>query len=312
VLCVPINRESVEPNISVSVNSKQTTDGSIDWFMVGYYLGKHGNIMDLQFVPPGWSILKEFSTCVNNNIANIIPEWVQSLPASKLHGLINGFESASKKNKMEMGIQYELENDDIGLSLQRIYCKLRIYTIVFDKSILVFTTVPPEISFDNEYMYVRIYDITETHETTTVFNIEVADDSSYVVDNVATHNCHMLYQFMIHEEQSQKYLSLMMTQRSCDTFLGLPFNICSLGMFLTIMAHRVNMKPYKIIHSIADMHIYETHVDSVKVQLQRKPFSFPYINVNCEIKNKLEDYNYEDITIKDYYSHGPIKADMVA
>lgn len=124
--------------------------------------------------------------------------------------------------------------------------------------------------------------------------------------------CHVLYQFMVHEEDDQKYLSLMMTQRSCDTFLGLPFNICSLGMFLTIMAHKVGMKPYKIVHSIADMHIYESHIDAVSTQLQREPFEFPYIRVACDPKEKIEDYNYDDIVIEGYYCHEPIKADMVA
>ncbi len=79
-----------------------------------------------------------------------------------------------------------------------------------------------------------------------------------------------------------------------------------------IMAHRVGMKPYKIIHSIADMHIYESHIGAVSKQLQREPFEFPYIRVNCDPKEKLEDYNYEDLVIEDYFCHGTIKADMVA
>ena len=124
--------------------------------------------------------------------------------------------------------------------------------------------------------------------------------------------CHVLYQFMVHEEEGQKYLSLMMYQRSCDTFLGLPFNICSLGMFLTIMAHRVNMKPFKIVHSVADMHIYENHIEAASKQIQREPCMFPYISINCDPKDKLEDYTFDDIKIDDYYSHTPIKGTMVA
>lgn len=124
--------------------------------------------------------------------------------------------------------------------------------------------------------------------------------------------CHVLYQFLVHEENGQKYISLMMYQRSCDTFLGLPFNICSLGMFLTLMAHRVNMKPYKLIHSVADMHIYENHIEAVNTQLKREACNFPYIHINCERKDKLEDYDFENIVINDYFSHGLIKAQMAA
>lgn len=132
------------------------------------------------------------------------------------------------------------------------------------------------------------------------------------LDDMCLPPCHVLYQFMVHEEGNQKYLSLMMYQRSCDTFLGLPFNICSLGMFLTLMAHRVNMKPYKLIHSVADMHIYENHIEAVNKQLKRKACMFPYIHVNCDPKDKLEDYEFENIVIEDYFSHGVIKADMAA
>lgn len=124
--------------------------------------------------------------------------------------------------------------------------------------------------------------------------------------------CHVLYQFMVHEENEQKYLSLMMYQRSCDVFLGLPFNICSLGMFLTIMAHRVDMKPYKIIHSVADFHLYETHIDSANKQISREPCCFPYIHISSEKKEKLQDYDFNDIQIEDYYHHSAIKADMIA
>lgn len=132
------------------------------------------------------------------------------------------------------------------------------------------------------------------------------------LDEMCLPPCHVLYQFMVHEDQEQKYLSLMMYQRSCDTFLGLPFNICSLGMFLTMMAHRVNMKPFKIIHSIADMHIYENHIEQASTQIQREPCMFPYIRIDCDPKEKLEDYNFKDIVVEDYYHHTPIAAEMAA
>ncbi len=132
------------------------------------------------------------------------------------------------------------------------------------------------------------------------------------IDKMCLPPCHVLYQFLVHEENDQKYLSLMMYQRSCDTFLGLGFNICSLGMFLLMMSHQVNMKPHRIIHSVCDLHIYETHVDAVTKQIQRTPCMFPYISINCEPKEKIEDYEYSDLLIEDYYHHAAIKADMVA
>ena len=124
--------------------------------------------------------------------------------------------------------------------------------------------------------------------------------------------CHVLYQFLVHEEAGQKYLTLMMSQRSCDVLLGLPFNICSLGLFLLMMSHRVGMKPYKIIHSVSDFHLYETHIEAAATQIKREPCMFPYIHFGCDPKDKLEDYNFEDMIVEDYYSHEKISADMVA
>ena len=132
------------------------------------------------------------------------------------------------------------------------------------------------------------------------------------LDQMVLPPCHVLYQFLVHETDNQKYLTLMMTQRSCDVFLGLPFNICSLGLFLLMMSHRVGMKPYKIIHSISDFHLYETHIEQASIQTTREPCMFPYVQLNCDPKENLEDYEFKDIVISDYYSHDRITADMVA
>lgn len=133
------------------------------------------------------------------------------------------------------------------------------------------------------------------------------------LDKMCLPPCHHTFQFMVSEGEGQKYLSLFLYQRSCDVFLGLPFNICSLGMFLTIVAHRVNMKPHTLYHSIADFHIYETHIEATAKQIQREPCVFPYISIKCDKpKDKLEDYNFSDIVIEDYYHHSAIKANMVA
>jgi len=132
------------------------------------------------------------------------------------------------------------------------------------------------------------------------------------LDDMALPPCHLLYQFLAHEDHGQIYLTLSMYQRSADMFLGVPFNVCSMGMFLMMMAHTLGYKPYKIVHSIGDLHIYETHVDAVNKQLDRAPCMFPYISISCEPKENLEDYSYSEINIEGYSSHPSIKADMVA
>lgn len=330
VLCLPIVKEENPVSMTITIDGTLVTIPPIDYYMVGVYVGKHGNMLDLQFVPPGWSILhqfnsdhrplQEFSThntnysFGNSLICNCIPEWVQSLPKKDLFDFIKGFESSSKM----IINSYNAINESVALSLQRIYAKIGITTrITIDKATTLIYKIPNNMQgrcyTDGEYMYVPILKITSNKTETKVYNLEVADDNSYVVENIATHNCHVLYQFMVHEENNQKYLSLMMTQRSCDTFLGLPFNICSLGMFLFLMAKTVDMKPYKIIHSIANMHIYENHIESVKKQLKNTPYAFPYIQLRPgTTSKKLEDYEYSDIEIVDYFSHEAIKGEMSA
>ncbi len=132
------------------------------------------------------------------------------------------------------------------------------------------------------------------------------------IDEMALPPCHVIYQFYVHEENEQKYLSLSMYQRSGDTFLGVPFNICSMGLLLLMVANQVGYKPYKLIHTIGDMHIYENHVDAVSKQLTRTPNMFPFIGLSCEAKEHIEDYSFNDIIVDGYVSHSAIKAPMVA
>jgi hypothetical protein len=292
----------------------------IDYFMVGVYIGKRGDLFDLQFVPPGWSILKQFSSCARSSKCDRIPEWVQDLPKDDLRELIKGFEFTCQSRRQRL----EVCNRQVALSLQRIYAKLKIATrVLAGDGTSAIARIPNDIqgrcSIDDQYLYVPLLQVTKSASAQRVFNLEVADDNSYTVANVATHNCHVLYQFMVHEDLGQKYLSLMMTQRSCDTFLGLPFNLSSLGIFLFLMAETVGMKPHKIIHSVADMHIYETHIEAARRQIAREPYAFPYIQLRSTgqahldgRKKPIEAYEFSDLEVIDYFSHDSIRAEMAA
>lgn len=314
VLCIPITQEQKPVSITVVVDGELMPSQSIDYFMIGVFIGKHGNMLDLQFVPPGWSILKQFSQNSREVCCDMIPEWVQSLPKADLYDLIRGFEFSCSIRLQKFLIT---PNKHVALALQRIYAKVGIATRVTridDTYIIVKVTsnIQGRCYADDKYLYLPIAGIQSNASDVLVYNLEVADDNSYVVQNIATHNCHMLYQFLVHEENGTKYLSLMMTQRSCDTFLGLPFNLCSLGMFLFLMARTVGMEPYKIIHSIADMHIYENHIEAAQQQVTRKPYAFPYIRTRADVPNKsIESYEYSDLEIIGYTSHGPLSGSMV-
>ena len=117
--------------------------------------------------------------------------------------------------------------------------------------------------------------------------------------------CHAFFQFFVADNK----LSLMMYQRSCDMFLGVPFNIASYSLLLHMAAQVTNLKPAEFIHILADAHVYHNHFEQVKEQLKRKPFELPTLKLNPSIKN-IDDFRMEDIQLENYNFHPAIKAEM--
>jgi thymidylate synthase len=122
--------------------------------------------------------------------------------------------------------------------------------------------------------------------------------------------CHYGFQCYVREG---KYLSLMWNQRSVDTFLGLPFNIASYGLLLTILAKEVNMVPDQLIGNLGDTHLYLNHIEQAKEQIGREPFELPTLNQFPTYEGSrpsIESYVVGDFTLKDYQSHETIKAPL--
>lgn len=114
--------------------------------------------------------------------------------------------------------------------------------------------------------------------------------------------CHAFMQFYV----SGNDLSLHLYQRSADVFLGVPFNIASYALLLTMVAHVTGYHASTLIHSLGDAHIYENHYEQVEKQLKRPVRKLPTLELNPKVKS-LFDFTYEDIVIKDYHPHPAIK-----
>ena len=125
------------------------------------------------------------------------------------------------------------------------------------------------------------------------------------LDKMALPPCHVFFQFFVADGK----LSLQMYQRSCDMFLGVPFNIASYSLLLHMVAQATGLKAGEFVHTLGDAHIYNNHFDQVKEQLSRKPFPLPKLWLNPEIKN-INDFKMEDIKLEGYESHPAIKAPM--
>jgi len=102
-------------------------------------------------------------------------------------------------------------------------------------------------------------------------------------------------------------LSCKLTQRSCDTFLGVPFNIVQYSILTHMIAQVTGTVADEFIWSGGDIHIYSNHMEQCREQLERKPYPSPTLKLNPEI-NDIDDFTFEDFEIVDYESHPTIKA----
>lgn len=125
------------------------------------------------------------------------------------------------------------------------------------------------------------------------------------IEQMALPPCHAFFQFFVAEDK----LSLQMYQRSCDMFLGVPFNIASYSLLLHMVAQVTGLEPHEFVHVLADAHIYHNHFEQVKEQMKRAPFPLPKLRLNPEIKD-IDDFKMEDIKLENYQSHPTIKAKM--
>jgi thymidylate synthase len=127
------------------------------------------------------------------------------------------------------------------------------------------------------------------------------------IEKMALPPCHVMSQFYINKGT----ISCHMYQRSADMFLGVPFNIASYALLLSIVAEVLNLKPKRFIHSFGDAHIYKNSIDQVKEQIKRTPKRLPkLIFPSLESINDLKRCNINDFVLEGYDPHPPIKAEM--
>ncbi|MCL2511105.1 MAG: thymidylate synthase [Bacteroidales bacterium] len=125
------------------------------------------------------------------------------------------------------------------------------------------------------------------------------------LDKMALPPCHILFQFWVADGK----LSLQLYQRSCDIFLGVPFNIASYAILLMMVAQVTGLQPGTFIHTLGDAHIYLNHIEQVKTQLSRQPRPLPTLKINPE-RVSIFDFQYEDFTIENYDPHPHIKGEI--
>jgi len=125
------------------------------------------------------------------------------------------------------------------------------------------------------------------------------------VDEMKLPPCHCLFQFYV----ANGRLSCQLYQRSADIFLGVPFNIASYALLLSMVAQVTGLKPGEFVHTLGDAHLYSNHLEQAQEQLNRTPKASPRLVLNPQVTN-LFDFTFDDIHIEDYESHPHIKAEV--
>ena len=127
------------------------------------------------------------------------------------------------------------------------------------------------------------------------------------LDKMALPPCHVMSQYYI----SNGTISCHMYQRSADMFLGVPFNIASYALLLSILGNILDLKPRYFVHSFGDAHIYSNSIEQVKEQLSREPLPLPKLKMpNISSIDEIKDLSIEDFKLEGYEHHPPIKAKM--
>lgn len=122
------------------------------------------------------------------------------------------------------------------------------------------------------------------------------------LENMALPPCHILFQFYVADGK----LSCQLYQRSADIFLGVPFNIASYALLTMMIAQVTGLKAGDFVHTLGDAHIYNNHMEQVKLQLTRNTRSLPQMKLNPNVKS-IFDFKYEDFELTNYNPHPTIK-----
>jgi DNA-binding CsgD family transcriptional regulator len=157
-------------------------------------------------------------------------------------------------------------------------------------------------SFDMDYAWVGIKNIEKFDFDGNVYNFGLDEEHTYLVNNIANHNCHSFFQFLPFEKNGEKFLDLALTCRSQDFLVGTVFNVMQYAVLCHMVAHLTGRKANKLFWIGNNTHIYENQVELFLNEHSDRshiPNDDLKININSEIKN-INDFKLSDVYISGY------------
>jgi thymidylate synthase len=125
------------------------------------------------------------------------------------------------------------------------------------------------------------------------------------IDQMRLPPCHCLFQFYVADGK----LSCQLYQRSCDVFLGVPFNIASYALLTMMIAHVTGLSCGGFVHTLGDAHLYANHLEQARLQLSRTPRNLPIMRLNPDVKD-IFSFTFDDFKLENYKPHPRIKAEI--
>ena len=263
-----------------------------------------------------WNLLKEFGHLAHNKK---IPEWVHNAPIEYIKKFIEGYKQADGCKKINSLLTATTVSPHIAFGMQRLFAKLgNIISVRFQKKpkthIIEGRTVNQRDLYyidgryntlgksyiDEGYVWYEVKSIEDDEvEDENVYNFEVEKDHTYIVENLAVHNCHLMSQFYVSGDK--RYIDCRVNMRSSDVFLGLPFNIASYALLTHMIGYLTGLKPRRLIMELGDVHMYMSHTDQVNKQVKRTPRSFPILKLrNVTRVHKIDDFTSDHFEIERY------------
>ena len=154
----------------------------------------------------------------------------------------------------------------------------------------------------------NVIDLLKNPETRSSRRIIMSAWNPCQLEQMALPPCHVMCQFNVIGDK----LSCSMYQRSGDVGLGVPFNIASYSFLTHLLAHHCGLKAHEFLYYLGNSHIYDDHYDALRKQIELEPFESPSLQITCDIKDNIEDYQVKDFKLNNYKSHATIKMTMRA